>query len=396
MHKIVGVLIILAIFSLFCPQFGQADIVYIKNGDKLFGTVQNPSFSLQTPYGKILIKNKFLKILMFENLSAERWIVNTINNDQFSGSWLDSSVSFIQENGETKEFRKKDILRIKREIQGPSYPVTTTIFTMENDDRFSGRFLNPVISIRANYITKKVPSNDINRIEFTNDYQVDTKILLNNGDLIAGQLEPNQIRMAPDTIPEFSISQSGLKTIQFNAPKMVLKNFNPIDRPENDSDGDGVPDYADICMDTPKGVRINQDGCSARSEIARLNNHQKINGADRSETPSGEMKNILFDFDRIEIKPQYYSVLDNLAVMLSRNPEARVEIQGHTDNIGSAEYNLTLSERRAQTVKNYFVRKGVEKDRLIPVGYGFTVSKAPNEEEYGRALNRRVEFSLQN
>ena len=215
---------------------------------------------------------------------------------------------------------------------------------MENDDRFSGRFLNPVISIRANYLKKKVPSNDINRIEFTNDYQADTKILLNNGDLIAGKLEPNQIRMAPDTIPEFSISQSGLKAIQFNAPKMVFKNFSPIDRPENDSDGDGIPDYADICMDTPRGVRVNQDGCSARSEIASLNNHQKITGYDRSEKPSGEMKNILFDFDRIEIKPQYYSVLDNLAVMLSQNPEAKVEIQGHTDNIGSAEYNLTLSK----------------------------------------------------
>ena len=86
MHKALRVLIILAVFFCFGPQSGQADIVYIKNGDKLFGTVQNPSFSLQTPYGKILIKNKFLKSLMFENLSAGRWIVNTINNDQFSGS----------------------------------------------------------------------------------------------------------------------------------------------------------------------------------------------------------------------------------------------------------------------------------------------------------------------
>jgi outer membrane protein OmpA-like peptidoglycan-associated protein len=401
MHKIVGVLIILAIFSLFCPQFGQADIVYIKNGDKLFGTVQNPSFSLQTPYGKILIKNKFLKILMFENLSAERWIVNTINNDQFSGSWVDSSVKFIQDNGETKEFNKEDIRRIKRESQGPSYPVTTTIFTMKNNDRFSGRFLNPIISIRANYLTKKVQSNDINRIEFINDDQADTKILLNNGDLIAGKLEPNQIRMAPDTISEFSISQSGLKTIQFNAPKMVLKNFSHIDRPEKDSDGDGIPDFADICMDTPKGARVDQDGCSERSKIASLNNHQNtnrqvINGAEMREKKPGEMKDILFDFDRFEIKPQYYSVLDDVAVMLSQYPKAKVEIQGHTDNIGPAEYNRILSEKRARIVKNYFVRKGVEKDRLLPVGYGFEISRASNEDEYGRALNRRVEFIFQN
>ena len=401
MKKVVRVLIILVVFFVFCPQLGQADIVYIKNGDKLFGMVQNPSFTLQTPYGKILIKNEFLKSLTFENGSSGRCIVNTINNDQFSGSLADSSVRFIQENGETKEFKKDDIRRIKREIQGPSYPVTTTIFTMKNNDRFSGRFLNPSIRIRANYLTKNVQSNDINRIEFINDYQADTKILLNNGDFIAGKLEPNQIRMAPDTISEFSISQSGLKTIQFNASKMVLKNFSQIDRPEKDSDGDGIPDYADICMDTPKGVRVNQDGCAERSKIASLNNHQetnhqKINGADRRKQIPGEIKNILFDFDQIEIKPQYYSVLDDVAVMLSRNPKAKVEIQGHTDNIGSAEYNRNLSEKRARTVENYFVLKGVEKDRLLPVGYGFEISRASNEDESGRALNRRVEFTLQN
>jgi len=401
MNKMARVLIILAVFFLFCPQLGQADIVYIKNGDKLFGKVQNTAFTLQTSYGKILIKNEFLKSLTFEYRPGERWVVNTINNDQFSGSWVDYSVNFIQENGETKEFKKEDILRIRREIQGPSYPVTTTIFTMKNSDRFSGRFLNPSISIRANYLTKTVQSDDINRIEFINDDRTDTKILLNNGDLIAGKLEPNQIRMAPDTISEFSISKSGLKTIQFNAPKMVLKNFSHIDRPEKDSDRDGIPDYADICMDTPRGVRVNQDGCPAGSNIARLNKHQKtnhheINGFDRRGTVPGEIANILFDFDRSEIKPQYYSVLDDVAVMLSRNPEAKVEIKGHTDNIGTAEYNRILSEKRARTVKNYFVRKGVEKDRLLPVGYGFEISRASNEDESGRALNRRVEFTLQN
>ena len=401
MKKVAGVLIILAAFFLLCPQLGQADIVYIKNGDKLFGTVQNPSFTLQTPYGKVLIKNEFLKSLAFESHSSGRWIVNTINNDQFSGSWVDFNVNFIQENGESKEFKKEDILRIKREIQGPSYAVTTTIFTMKNNDRFSGRFLNPIISIRANYLTKKVQSNDINRIEFTNDYQADTKILLNHGDLIAGKLEPNQIRMAPDTISEFSISQSGLKTIQFNAPKMVLNNFSHVDQSEKDSDGDGIPDYADICMDTPKGTRVNQNGCAAGSKMASFNNHQRtthhdINGIERRGSITGEMKNILFDFDRFEIKPQYYSVLDDLAVMLARNPEAKVEIQGHTDSIGTAEYNRILSEKRALTVKSYFVQKGVEKDRLLPVGYGFEISRASNEDEYGRALNRRVEFALQN
>jgi outer membrane protein OmpA-like peptidoglycan-associated protein len=401
MHKIVRFLIILAVFFLFCPQLGQADIVFIRNSDKLFGTVQNPSFTVQTPYAKVTIKNEFLRSIAFENRSVGKWILRTINNDQFSGSWIDSGIKFIQDNGETKVITKENVRRIRREIQGPSYPITTTIFTMKNNDRFSGRFLNPSIRIIANHISKTVQSANINRIEFINDYQADTRILLNNGDLITGKLEPNQIRMAPDTFSEFSFSKSSLKAIQFNAPKMVLKNFNETDRAEKDSDGDGIPNYADICMYTPKGVRVNRDGCAERSTVASLNNHKKtsrqeINRTDTRKARPGEIKNVLFDFDRSEIKPQYYSVLDEVAVMLSQNPKAKVEIQGHTDNIGSAEYNRILSEKRARIVKNYFVRKGVEKDRLFPVGYGFTMNKVSNTDESGRALNRRVEFALQN
>jgi OOP family OmpA-OmpF porin len=207
--------------------------------------------------------------------------------------------------------------------------------------------------------------------------------------------------MAPDTVSAFSILQSSLKTIQFNAPKMVLKNFGETNRSEKDSDGDGIPDYADMCMHTPKGARVKPDGCAAKSKIASLTKHRKtgrreINRADTRKTAAGEIKNILFDFDRYEIKPQYYSVLDEVAFMLSQNPKAKVEIQGHTDNIGSAEYNRILSEKRARTVKNYFVRKGVEKDRLLPKGYGFAIRRASNEDESGRALNRRVEFAFQN
>jgi outer membrane protein OmpA-like peptidoglycan-associated protein len=203
--------------------------------------------------------------------------------------------------------------------------------------------------------------------------------------------------MAPDTFSEFSFSQSSVKAIQFNAPKMILKNFSEeSNQSGKDNDGDGIPDYADLCMYTPKGVRVGQDGCAESSTIAGINNHKEINIIDTRKSRPGEIKNILFDFDRFEIKPQYYSVLDEVAVMLSQNPKARVEIKGHTDNIGSDEYNRILSEKRAGTVKNYFVRKGVEKDRLVPVGYGFTMNKTSNEDESGRAQNRRVEFAFQN
>ena len=403
MNKIARVFIIMAIIILFWPHFGQADIVYIKNGDKLFGTIQSPSFSVQTAYGKITIKNDFLKSLVFENRSVGRWILKTINNDQFSGSWIESGIELIQDNGEKKVLAKENIRRIRREIQGPSYPITTTIFTMKNNDRFSGKFLIPNIRIRANFLTKTVKSSTINRIEFINDYQADTRILLNNGDRITGKIEPNQIRLAPDAFSELTVSQSSLKAIQFNSPKMVLKSFSEEgSQSERDTDGDGIPDYADICMYTPQGARVGQDGCAESVTMASRNNHHKktgrtqINRADTRKARPGEIKNILFDFDRFEIKPQYYSVLDEIAVMLSQNPKARVEIKGHTDNVGTAEYNRILSEKRARTVKNYFVRKGVETDRLFPMGYGFAMNKASNEDESGRALNRRVEFAFQN
>ena len=108
---------------------------------------------------------------------------------------------------------------------------------------------------------------------------------------------------------------------------------------------------------------------------------------------TGDPDHILFDFDRFELKPQYYSVLDEFAAMLRLNPDVTIEIQGHTDNVGTAEYNQHLSEKRARAVKNYLLEKGIEKNRLIPKGFGFTMNKASNQDETGRALNRRVEIS---
>ena len=369
MNKVIRALIILAAFLLICPHFGQADILYIRNGDKLFGKIQNPSFTVQTPYGKISIKNEFLKNITFENRSVGRWLMISINNDQFSGTWLDSSVRFVQDNGVEKEIKNEHVQRLEREIQGPSYAITTTIFTMKNNDRFSGKFLNHSLKIRANYLTKAVQSDNINRIEFINDDQADIKILLKNGDLITGQLDLNQIRVAPNVVSEFSVAKDDLKTIQFSAPKMVLKEFSDSGQSEKDS--------AKVIE------KINAD-------LAKSNNNSI------PENRSRGFKNILFDFNKFELKPQFYSVLDEISLVLTQNPKVKIEIQGHTDDIGTEEYNQSLSEKRAQIIYNYLVRKGIERDRLLPVGFGFTMNNSSNETEAGRALNRRVEFTLQN
>ena len=389
MNKIARTFSILAVFFLICPALSQADIVYIKNGDKLFGTIQSPSFTVQAPYGKVSLKTELLKSINYKDGSTGRWTMVTINNDRFSGTLFNDSIQFVEENGKQRNLSREKIQRIKREIDGPSHSITTTIFTMKNNDRFSGKFLGAGLEVRANHITKSIQPGEINRIEFTEDYPAGTTILLENGDLISGTLKQNQIRLDPDAVSEFTVATSSLKSIQFNAPKMVLNRSGNTIRAEKDSDGDGIPDFADICMDTPNGVTVGQDGCRKKTTIAKsVNNHHAI-----QKHPAGNFDIILFDFDRFELKPQYYAVLDEIALMLSRNPDTTIELKGHTDNVGTPEYNQILSEKRAKTVKNYLVQKGVEKDRLFPVGFGYTINQTSNESETGRALNRRVEMS---
>ena len=132
-----------------------------------------------------------------------------------------------------------------------------------------------------------------------------------------------------------------------------------------DSDGDGVYDNVDQCPGTPKGARVDSRGCWV-------------------------LQNVLFDFDKSNTKSEYNSILDEAVEVLKKNPSLKIVIQGHTDSIGTAEYNIKLSERRAKAVMKYFVKNGIEKERLSTIGYGLTKPIASNKTSEGRALNRRV------
>jgi OmpA-OmpF porin, OOP family len=103
-------------------------------------------------------------------------------------------------------------------------------------------------------------------------------------------------------------------------------------------------------------------------------------------------RNINFDFDKSNIKPESYPVLDEVTEYLKANPNVKMEVQGHTDSKGTAAYNLKLSDRRAAAVKTYLVGKGIAADRLETKGYGLSKPIAPNDTEENRARNRRVEF----
>ena len=100
---------------------------------------------------------------------------------------------------------------------------------------------------------------------------------------------------------------------------------------------------------------------------------------------------VLFAFDRAEIKPEFEGVLTEVADMLIASGEM-VTIEGHTDSIGPAEYNMGLGQRRADSVRDFLAAQGVPLENMTTVSYGETRPVAPNDTPEGRALNRRVEI----
>lgn len=104
---------------------------------------------------------------------------------------------------------------------------------------------------------------------------------------------------------------------------------------------------------------------------------------------------IHFEFDKDVIRDVSYPIVDDVAMLLEANPQIRkVQIEGHTDSVGSDEYNQKLSDRRANAVRDYLISKGIEPDRLVAVGFGESKPIADNESVRGRARNRRTEFTV--
>jgi outer membrane protein OmpA-like peptidoglycan-associated protein len=104
------------------------------------------------------------------------------------------------------------------------------------------------------------------------------------------------------------------------------------------------------------------------------------------------LRGVHFDFDKYNIRPDDEPVLDEAAATLKDNPNIKVDVNGYTDAIGAAEYNLRLSQKRADAVADYLEKHGIPADRLAAHGYGKTNFVATNKTREGRAQNRRVEL----
>ena len=103
---------------------------------------------------------------------------------------------------------------------------------------------------------------------------------------------------------------------------------------------------------------------------------------------------VTFDFNKTDVKPQFYPALNNIAHTISQYNQTIVEINGHTDNVGTVAVNQRISEQRAQSVANYLSSQGVQSVRMETHGYNFQYPIADNNTDAGRAANRRVEIRL--
>ena len=151
---------------------------------------------------------------------------------------------------------------------------------------------------------------------------------------------------------------------------IFLKTGTPVvaDCSTLDGDKDGVNDCNDLCPTTLPGVPVSIKGCW--------------------------IVDVKFDFDKSVIKPQYFGNLDDVVKKIIEHPEMNMQVQGHTDNVGSFKYNQRLSERRANAVKKYLTN-GSHNPKITSRGFSFSRPIDTNETEAGRANNRRVQLEVE-
>ena len=150
--------------------------------------------------------------------------------------------------------------------------------------------------------------------------------------------------------------------------------------PDPDNDQDGIADFDDLCPNEPGPADGERPGCPAKALVVVTEKEIRIT------------QQIHFEFNKAVIRKESYPILDAVADVLFKNPSIKLEIQGHTDNKGSASYNLKLSDRRAAAVRQHLIGLGIDPNRLVSKGYGMTQPLVPNDTEQNRALNRRVQF----
>ena len=144
----------------------------------------------------------------------------------------------------------------------------------------------------------------------------------------------------------------------------------PPPPPPGDEDHDGVTDDLDKCPQTPAGVAVDATGCPRQGSVT--------------------LEGVAFELNAARLTAESQSILDSVAADLKKYPRLQIELQGHTDSSGSNQYNLKLSQARAEAVRTYLTEQGVTSSQLEARGYGESQPVDSNDTDAGRAKNRRV------
>jgi OOP family OmpA-OmpF porin len=187
--------------------------------------------------------------------------------------------------------------------------------------------------------------------------------------------------IAPNGCPPGDRDHDGFKDDQDKCPDEA--GVAPDGCPIRDRDHDGIPDAKDKCPDKPETLNGYKDDDGCPDELPKA--VKKFTGV---------IRGIQFAFGKATIRPQSKPLLDRAAKVLDEYKDLRVRITGHTDNIGKHDDNVTLSQKRADSVKAYLVKKGVDASRIETQGMGPDEPIAKNNTPEGRAKNRRIEFHL--
>lgn len=198
-------------------------------------------------------------------------------------------------------------------------------------------------------------------------------------DRVGARVEGRAIHSLDETETDFLVSAALSFYLGDVKPAAAAVAAAPAVAEPLDSDGDGVIDERDRCPNTPAGTRVDADGCELA--VAQVASVKLL---------------VNFGFDSTRVQERYFADLAELATFLQRFSDVQVEVEGHTDSLGSADYNQSLSQRRAQAVVDLLVnRHGIARDRLQARGYGESRPVASNDTEEGRAENRRVMATLE-